>query len=383
MRKFYVFILIAISVAACTSGRKALDQGNFREAIAKATNRLSQHPDNRKAQDVVAKGYPMAMQFYQEEIDLALSGNDPFKWNTTLSIMQEVNRISDQIRQIPASRRLIPSPKMYTSELADVTQRAAEEHYVAALSLLDLQTKEDAKQAYRHLQRCTTLVPAYKDAVSLMNEAKDRATTRVVIEPLPAPSMRYELNADFFYSELMNRMNQLYPEQSFVNFYSPEEAEQTQLKYPDLVVKLNFMDFYIERPKHYEQERSLKREIEEVYEKRISRDSVRTEKRLITVRGKMKVMTDEVYSAGVVRLDITDFQAKRSLLNNNIPGEFMWQNQYGIFVGDQRVLNEQELAILGNEAVLPPGPQDLFYEFTRPIYSKLVQQMNSFFRRYN
>ena len=119
MRKIYLVLLVALSLGACTSGRKALDRGNFREAIVKATNRLSQDPGNRKAQNVVADGYPMAIQFYQEEIDMAITGNDPFKWNKTLSIMQEVNRISDQIRQIPAARKLIASPKMYTTELTD------------------------------------------------------------------------------------------------------------------------------------------------------------------------------------------------------------------------------------------------------------------------
>ncbi len=383
MRKIYLVLLVALSLGACTSGRKALDRGNFREAIVKATNRLSQDPGNRKAQNVVADGYPMAIQFYQEEIDMAITGNDPFKWNKTLSIMQEVNRISDQIRQIPAARKLIASPKMYTTELTDVTERAAEEHYAAAVAFLDLQTRDDAKQAYRHFQQCIGLVQGYKDAIQLMTEAKDLATTRVVIEPLPAPSMRYELNADFFYTELMTRMNQLYPEQSFVNFYTPEQAEQTKLKFPDMVVKLNFMDFHIERPKHFEEESTLKRQIEETYEKKISRDSVRIEKRLVDVHGKIKILTDEVYSAGVVNLNIIDFQADRPLLNDNIPGEFLWRNQYGIFVGDERVLNKEEVAILQNKAVPPPGSQDLFYEFTRPIYTKLVQQMNGFFRRYN
>ena len=168
-----------------------------------------------------------------------------------------------------------------------------------------------------------------------------------------------------------------------ITFYTPEQAEQTKLKFPDMVVKLNFMDFHIERPKHFEEESTLKRQIEETYEKKISRDSVRIEKRLVDVHGKIKILTDEVYSAGVVNLNIIDFQADRPLLNDNIPGEFLWRNQYGIFVGDERVLNKEEVAILQNKAVPPPGSQDLFYEFTRPIYTKLVQQMNGFFRRYN
>ena len=63
--------------------------------------------------------------------------------------------------------------------------------------------------------------------------------------------------------------------------------------------------------------------------------------------------------------------------------EFVWLNQYGIFIGDDRVLTPQEVKILNNKAVPPPGPQDMFQAFTQPIYAQLVDQMNRFFRRYN
>ena len=383
MKRIYWVLVAALFLGACSSGQKALDNGNFREAISKAVNRLSQNPGSRKAQQVVADGYPMAMEYYQEEIDQTLSGNDPFKWNHTLAVMQEVNNISETIRRIPAARKIIASPKVYTSELPNVIQNAAEEHYVAGEAFLDRNNRDDAKQACRHFQECDRLVPGYKDVVALMNESKDLATLRVVIEPLPAPSLRYELTADFFYSQVMERMNQLYPDQSFVNFFTPEEAQKMELKYPDMVVKLVFMDFYIERPKHYEEVQNLQRDVEEEVQVKVSRDSVRTEKRTFTVKGKMKVSTDEVASGGLIKLNIQDFQAEKTLMDDNIPGEFLWRNQYGIFLGDERVLTKEQVQIINNSAVPPPGPQDLFMEFTKPIYARLTDRMNGFFRRYN
>lgn len=383
MKHLYPLLFVVLLLASCSSGRKALDQGNFRDAISKAVNRLSQNPDSRKAQQVVADGYPMAMQYYQEEIDNTLSGNDPFKWNHTLAVMNEVNAISETIRRIPAARQLIPNPKIYTAELVSATEYAAEEQYLAGTAMLNRQNREDAKQAFRNFSECNRLINGYKDVLSLMAEAKDIATLRVIVEPLPAPSRTYALTADFFYTQVMQRMNQLYPEQSFVNFFTPEQAEKTKLKYPDMVVKLEFMDFYIERPHHYEQENMLKRDIEELVQVKVSRDSVRTEKRIVPVHGKLKVFTDEVASGGLVNVQVEDFQAAKALLNENVPGEFLWRNQYGIFIGDERVLTKEEVLILKNTAVPPPGPQDMFVEFTRPIYSRLTDRLNGFFRKYN
>lgn len=383
MKPVYPLLIFTLLLTACSSGRKALDQGNFRDAILKAVNRLSQSPDNRKAQQVVADGYPMAMAYYQEEIDNNLSGNAPFKWNQTLAVMNEVNTISETIRRIPAARRLIPNPKVYTSELATATERAAEEQYLAGTALLSRQNRNDAKQAFLNFRECDRLVAGYKDVLQKMAEAKNLATLRVIVEPLPAPSRNYALTADFFYTQVMQRMNELYPAQSFVNFFTPDEAAQTRLKYPDMVVKLEFMDFYIERPRHYEQENNLQRDFEELVQVKVSRDSVRTEKRMVPVRGKLKIFTDEVASGGLMNVQINDFQAAKLLLNENVPGEFLWRNQYGIFIGDERVLTKEEVLILKNTAIPPPGPQDMFIEFTRPIYARLTDRMNAFFQRYN
>ncbi len=383
MKKLVFLLIVSLSIGACTSGRKALDQGSYRSAISKAVNRLSQSPNNRKAQQVVEEGYPMAMQFYQEEIDQTLMGADPFKWNKTLSLMQEVNHISDLVRRIPASRKIISNPKVYTSELETAIQHAAEEQYIAGQASLARETKEDAKQAYRYFYACDQLVPGYQDVLSLMVDSKSMATTRVIVEPLPAPTVRYELTADFFYTQVMQRMNEIFPNQSFVNFYTPEQAEAMKMDYPDMVVSIAFMDFYMERPRHYEEEVQLSRDIEEEVEVRVSRDSVRTEVQVFNVKGKMKVMTDELASGGLLNFQVQDFQNSQTMVNNNIPGEFLWQNQYGIFIGDERVLSKKEVQILNNQVAVPPGPQDMFLEFTRPIFSQLTEQMNSFFRRYN
>jgi len=129
MRKYLFVLMIGfLLLNACSTGEKALQSGNYYDAIMKATTRLSNDPDNKKATKVVHDGYPMAIAFYQEEIDHILSGNDPFRWNRTLEVMQTVNRMSDEIRRIPAARQLVSSPKTYISELTDVRNRAAQEY---------------------------------------------------------------------------------------------------------------------------------------------------------------------------------------------------------------------------------------------------------------
>ena len=383
MRITIYFLILAFVATACSSGKKALEEGNYLEAIEKAVNRLGNDASNRKARQVLTEGYPLAMEYYQEEIDRTLSSNDRFKWGITLDIMERINKLSNLVRRVPAARKLIPSPKMYTSELNDVRERAAEERYQAGLMSIERPGRESAKNAYFHFREADRLVPSFKDALEKMKLAKEKATIHVVIEPIPIPSKRYELSADFFYNQVIERMNQKFPQQSFVNLYTPEEAEQANLNYPNMLVVLEFYDFFVGKMNRYEEERVLTRDMTEKVPVKVGNDSVRYETRTFHKQGKIRVITDEVASAGILNVKIEEFQTKKLLLEDRIPGEFIWRNQYGIFVGDEEVLTDHEINILNNSAVLPPPSQDLFIEFTRPIYIRLTDRLTSFFKRHD
>lgn len=382
MQRYLLFLVAVLFLSSCSTGLKSLQQGNYYEAILKAANRLSNDPDNRKASQVVRDGYPMAVAYYQEEIDRMLTSNDPFKWKRTLEIMQTVNRISDEIRRIPAARQLVPSPKTYTSEMTDVQNRAAQEFYDAGIDALSRKTRETAKQAYFHFQNADGLVRGFKDAQQKMLQAKELATLKVVVEQIPVNG-KFEYSAQFFYDNVFQMLNERFQERDFVHFFSPEEAEKSRLKYPDMVLQMGFYDFFIDRPQHFEEEKELNKQVEEKYQVKISKDSTVTRTRMIPKKGKIKILTDQVASGGLLELKAVEFQSKKIVFTDKIPGEFMWQNKYGIFVGDKEVLDKELSAILNNKMVMPPASQDMFVLFTKPIFNQLTSKLTNYFKQYN
>lgn len=382
MKKLIYYSLILFLVS-CSSGRNALERGNYVSAIEKSVTRLSNDPDNKKARRVLLEGYEVAINYYQEEIDMILTTNDRMKWSRTLNVMEQVNYMSDLIRRVPAAREIIPSPKTYTSEMNEVKNNAAEEYYSEGIQLLERQNREDAKLAYNNFLEADRLVPSYKDVISRLSSAKELATLKVIIEPLPSPSRRYELTADFFYNQVMEQMNMRFPDDSFVNFYTPDQAENLGMEYPDMLVSMEFFDFYIGELRHYEEEKTLNREIEKEVEIQVSEDSVRHETVSVPMTGKIRIITDEIASGGLLEIRIQDYQAAKLLVDDQLPGEFLWQNKYGIFVGDEEVLTKDELAIINNKSVLPPESQEMFLQFTQPIYAQLTNLLGNFFRRYN
>ena len=216
-----------------------MNRAIYYDAIMKAVSRLSSDPDNRKASQVIREGYPLSVTYYQEEIDKILTSNDPFKWKRTLEIMQTVNQMSDEIRRVPAARKLVPSPKTYTSEMTDVQNRAAQEFYDAGMDALSRKTREAAKQAYFHFLNADALVRGFKDTRQKMLLAKDIATLNVVVEQIPVNG-KFEYSAQFFYDNVFQMLNERFQEKDFVHFFSPEQAEQAKLKFPDMVLQMGF-----------------------------------------------------------------------------------------------------------------------------------------------
>jgi hypothetical protein len=405
MRKYLlVFMSSVMLLSACSTGMKSFQKGNYYDAIMKAANRLSSDPDNRKASQVIKEGYPMAIIYYQEEIDQILSGNSSFKWKQTLDVMQTVNRMSDEIRRIPAARQLVPKIKTYTTELADVQNKAAQEFYAAGMEALKEKTREGAKEAFFNFQNADGLVRGYKDSNQKMIESKDLATLKVVVEQIPVNG-KYEYSAQFFYDNVFQMLNQRFQEKDFVHFYSPEQAEKNRLKYPDMVLQMGFFDFFIDRPQHFEEQQELNKQIEETYQVRAKQDTtvlvpgpngqknlvvvnvkkgeMITRTRMVPKKGKIKIITDQVASGGLLDLKAVEFQSQKIVFTDKIPGQFTWENKYGIFVGDNEFLDNNLTVILGNKYQSPPQQQDMFVLFTKPIFNQLSDKLTNYFRQYN
>lgn len=369
---FYVLILI---FSSCSTGKKALEKGDYFSAITKSVERLKSDTDNKKAIKVLEDGYPLALEWSQEEIDLALSSNSAFKWEGAINQMEQVNRISDLIRSTPAARKKITNPKSYTSELNMAYEKAAEARYNEGLNELEKNTRESARTAFDYFYRANQFVPGYNDVADKMSEAKEMATLKVVVEAAVLNTQRYSLSSQFFYDQVFKYLNNNYSKNGFVQFFSPDQAEKFKINQPDFIVQMEFYDFTVGNLSRSVKEENL---VKKVPVER--KDSTRTKDIIYTA--KLKTYTDEVLSAGRLNFRVIDFHTNDLLRNNLIPGSFTWVNRYAIFAGDKEALSQQQFQLTQNQAMPLPSEQDLFIQFTKPIYDQLVNQIDQFFRRY-
>lgn len=374
IKKHLLVFLFPIVMFSCSTGKKALQKGNYYGAISKAVERLKSDPSNTKAQQVLEVGYPLALQWSQEEIDLALTSNQPFKWERTINIMHQLNHLSEIIRSTPIARKIVVQPKSYTSELNMAYEKAANERYETGLNFLEKDTREDARIAYNHFIKADEYISDYKDVGQNLIVAKQLATLNVVVEAATVRTRTYQLSSEFFYNQVFEYLNNQFPQRGFVNFVSPEQAEDFQITQPDYIVRMEFYDFSVGNLIRREKEKSLV-----VSEKVAINDSTEVTK---TYRAKLKTFSDEVISSGRLNYKIINFQNDKLMRDQLVPGSFSWLNEYAIYVGDKKALNEQQYQLTLNTALPLPPKQELFIEFTRPIYDQLSMELNNFFRKY-
>ena len=94
-------------------------------------------------------------------------------------------------------------------------------------------------------------------------------------------------------------------------------------------------------------------------------------------------MTDQVASGGLLEIKAVEFQSQKILFTDKIPGQYLWQNKYGVFVGDSEVLDNSLANIVNNKVLMPPAAQDMFVLFTKPIFNQLTGKLTSYFRKFN
>lgn len=378
MRTLIISILAVSLLISCSTGKKAYERGDYFNATIQAVNRLRSNPDSEKARAALERSYPAALQYYQEKINNALQSNRQFRHSETVDYYELLNHMADEIRRCPAALQLFPDPKSFDSELATAKYNAAEEHYQAGLGNEKLNERSSWKKAYYNFQDADCFVPGFKDAKQRMQTAYLNATWKVIVEPITVPTA-YQLTSDFFRNQVIEFLKNERPNE-FVEYYTPESAEKAGIKVPDQVLRMSFDQFVVGNV--YDKETIIE----------LSRDSVETgtvrlpdgtvHKVYGTVKARLRTFHRELISNGLLDVSVIDWPRNQLATERKFPGQFVWYTEWATFNGDERALSKEQLALCSRVPVPPPAPQNLFIEFTKPIFNQVSPYLQSYFSRF-
>jgi hypothetical protein len=286
--------------------------------------------------------------------------------------------LSDEISRCPAAFNLFPNVNYYTGELLQSRKQAAEEQYALGLQNEQINTRLSWKDAYYNYKQADHFSPGYKDVKNRLETAKFYATLKVIVEKIPVPRS-YQLTSEFFLNQIIENLKQNKPNE-FVEYYSPESAELAGIKNPDQILRMSFDEFTIGQMYDKETIRDLSRDSVEVGT--VNMPDGTTKKVYNTVKAKMTTYHRELISNGVLDVIIIDLPLNSVVSEQKFAGQYVWFTEWGTFNGDERALNNEQLSVCKKKPVPPPGPQNLFIEFTKPIFNQVTPFLKTFYRKY-
>ncbi len=372
-----IFAVILI-ISGCSSGKKAYERGDYYGAVTKAVNRLRQNPDHGKSRVILKESYPLALEYFETQAKNEIASNSDFKWKNAIQSYSNLNQLYEEIRQCPGCLKVVPNPRNYYAEIGPLKEKAAEESYNAGINALMKGTRNDAKQAYYNFADAQAFVPGYKDVIAYLDKAKEEATLKVILEQIPVPA-RYNLSGGFFQDRVEEYLHTNYTEMSFIRFYTPQEAQSQQLEQPDQILRIQFDDFSVGNTALKEKEETVTRDSVKVGEVKLEGKTVPVYN---TVKAKLTVTRKEVLSNGLLSMVVVDARTSGILSHKKFAGEYLWVNSWARFNGDERALTDQQLQLCKQKEVQPPGAQELFLEFSKPIYNQLIPALRSFYQNF-
>ncbi len=379
--KIIICILTAsVAFTSCNTGKNLYTKGNYYEAVLRSVEKLQKNPNNKKALETLTNAYPNALEFYLDQLENQKNSSSNFKNTNAVYNYNKLNNMYEKIQLSPTAKKLIPNPKKYYTEIEKINPRAAEEQYSAGLESLNFGNRENAKKAYYYFLKADEFVKNYKDVNQKIDEAYNLSLLNVITYLQPIQSKFYKLSASIFYDQLESVFNQI-EQNEFIRFFTPEEAKNEDLQNPDQILKINFEDFVVGET--HTKERVEKMESDTIKIGEITTDRGSKKDVYGTVKAEVTINRMEIISKGLINLTISqNANGNKVLISENIAGQYVWYNEWGFYNGDKRALTSDQIIISKQKRINPIPPQQMFVEFTKPIYNQLQSRLLNYYRNY-
>ena len=368
------FIYLSILIVGCTTGKNALQKGDYDASVTKAVNRLQNSPQNKEAMQVLASAYQLSLARHLRNIDEAKMSSDVLRWESILYDYQQINQLSNEINSSPSALTVIPHPQKFVTEHSESKFKAAEVRYALGINLLNEGDKLSARKAYQNFEKAQYLYPNYKDTQKKMDQAYWAAVLKVVVQPVRVNSNYYELSNQYFQQQVSEWMGN-YQRNKFVIFYSEQQANQQKI-IPDQVMRLRFDDFVVGQTYVKERVEKLKKDSVKIGESRADGPIYGT------VKATLSIFVKRITSSGLLDMTVIDWNSQKIIRQRKLTGTYLWEDQWARYKGDDRALSKQQLAFTNKREIMPPAPAAMFLAFTKPIYKQLVDEISSFYNSY-
>lgn len=384
MKKILYFSILCLVVFGCNSAKKAqrnLMMGNFEQAIEIAINHLQRDQTRSRSQeqmlilqDAFAKlteREQKRIRFLEREKNQA---NSVEIYNTYLNLDRIQNQISPllPLYHEGLGKQINFQMEDYSSEILQAQDEVVNYYYKEAIALLNAEDKFSARKAFDDLQKLERIRPNYKDTRVLTDEAYFIGTDFVLVQvqnqtPFVVPQQLQEALTDF---------NTFGLDDKWTAYHQQAEA---QLDY-DYEININFINFAFSPDQLREREISLKEQVVDGWRyKTDARGNYITDDKGNKIKEDILVEAEGILLQSIqmksvaveAKVIYADVKANRQLNSFPLVSEFVFENNYGQFQGDARVLSDEQRLLLKNRPVPFPSNERMLIDASQDIKERL------------
>lgn len=380
MKKFYFFsfLIVGLWMAGCKSASKLYQKGNYDEAVEVAAKKLQKDPNDTKLQGVIKDAYRYAVTDHENKIRNYSESDNELKWEWMYNEYSSLQNLYNSIFRTPSIFELI-HPTDYSSYLNTYGSKAADVHYNRGLQYMNNNDRQSFKTAYHEFQAALAFKPGDMTIQNAANEAYDGALTRVVI----IPPGDYGFSYSSYNYQLQNYENEIIRNlqnnsgNEFVNFYSPADAQRSNIV-ADEIVETHFSQINIGRIKDNYVDREISKDVvvkEIVYKP----DSV--VKQYAKVKAKITTTQRTMYSEANLNVIIHDNNGK-VIWTDNVNGSESWSTEFSSYNGDERALSDDDKKNINKNRDDPPREEEIISCIKESVYKDFVTRLRNYYSHY-
>ena len=366
MKRNYLLIgLSCLLLAACSSGKKRLEKGDYDTAVYKAVKRLQQKPNFAKAEKVLRESYSLAVNEHMNVIEYHDNTNNPFKYDRMVREYEMVSYLNSAIRRYPLYADLMSLIDV-KEELAFARGEAAMSHKGEGERLLAQNTKHRARDAYYQFVEANNFVQGTV-STKMLDEAQEAGTVNVVLEFSMRGGFFRNYSSDMVYSKVMtNFRNTRY---RFLRVLEPGELDII----PDEIIEIEMDEAHIGRVDFSKNVLEVKKN--DVYLGEAKTDSGEVVEVYGTVTAKYIEFCKTINTRArlvIQQVDGNTFAIKDQRV---LPSSYSWNEKWANYRGDKRALTSSQLEFSCRSEPNPPRPEWLFAQTTKPLVGSSIEYL--------
>lgn len=361
-RNYILIILSCFIIAACSSGKKRLEQGDYDEAVYKAVKRLQQTPQKEKAEKVLRQAYTLAVNEHTNVIAFHDKTDNPFKYDVMVHEYKQINMLNAAVRKYPMYADLVQLTDV-SEELVLVNQEAAFAHKREAVRLLDLGSKPRAREAYSHMVQANSFLRGTASALEL-DQAQEAGTVNIALEFATNNRFFRDYNSDAVFNTVRNNFRST--RYRFLRVVEPGELRTAA----DEIVQIQMEDAHIGGVDFSKNVYEVKKE--NVYVGEAKTDSGEVIKVYGTVTADYIEYSKTINSRAQLMIQRLNGNTSAVVNRQVFPSTYCWTERWGSYRGDQRALSDAQLDFVKRSEPNPPNPDWIFAQTTAPLANRSI-----------